>query len=200
MPVPKTANRAEKPTTDPTRLNFSPKRVMILDGAMLAVGRHFLVHGWCVPSGDTSVVLLFPEVGMRPRDVSKVLSSLILARKPVYLWGSPGGGKSEVVRQAADRLKLKLVDVRATLLDPVDLRGLPKVTKDRAEWCPPSFLPRSGDGVLFLDELAQAPPMVQAACLQLVLDRRIGEYELPAGCGRSSPPAIDKKIGRAPIG
>ncbi len=118
---------------------------------------------------------------MRPRDVSKVLSSLIPTRKPVYLWGSPGVGKSAVVRQAADTLRLKLIDVRATLLDPVDLRGLPKVTKDRAEWCPPAFLPRSGDGVLFLDELAQAPPMVQAACLQLVLDRRIGEYELPAG-------------------
>ena len=118
---------------------------------------------------------------MRSRDVAKVLSSLIPTRKPVYLWGSPGVGKSAVVRQAADGLKLKLIDVRATLLDPVDLRGLPKVTKDRAEWCPPAFLPRSGSGVLFLDELAHAPPMVQAACLQLVLDRRVGEYELPVG-------------------
>src|SRR4029079_8083765 len=38
-----------------------------------------------------------------------------------------------------------------------------------------------GEGVLFLDELAQAPPLVQAACLQLTLDRRVGEHELPAG-------------------
>ncbi|QEL17769.1 AAA family ATPase [Limnoglobus roseus] len=118
---------------------------------------------------------------MRPRDVSKALCALIPTRRPVYLWGPPGVGKSAVVRHAADALKMKLVDVRATLLDPVDLRGLPKVTKDRAEWCPPAFLPRAGDGVLFLDELAQAPPLVQAACLQLVLDRRVGEYELPPG-------------------
>ncbi|QEL17650.1 AAA family ATPase [Limnoglobus roseus] len=118
---------------------------------------------------------------MRPRDVSKALSALIPTRRPVYLWGPPGGGKSSVVKQAADALKVKLVDVRATLLDPVDLRGLPKVTEDRAEWCPPAFLPRTGDGVLFLDELAQAPPLVQAACLQLVLDRKVGEYELPPG-------------------
>jgi len=76
--------------------------------------------------------------------------------------GSPGVSKSAVVRQAADALKLKLVDVRATLLDPVDLRGLPKITKDRADWCPPAFLPRSGSGVLFLDELAQAPPLLLA--------------------------------------
>lgn len=59
MPVPKTANRAKKPTTDPTRLNFSPKRVMILDGATLAVGHHFLVHSQCVPSWDPPVVFLF---------------------------------------------------------------------------------------------------------------------------------------------
>ncbi|QEL16850.1 AAA family ATPase [Limnoglobus roseus] len=118
---------------------------------------------------------------MRPRDVSNALCALLPTRRPVYLWGPPGVGKSAVVRHAADALKLKLVDVRATLLDPVDLRGLPKVTKDRAEWCPPAFLPRAGDGVLFLDELAQAPPLVQAACLQLVLDRRVGEYELPPG-------------------
>ena len=66
---------------------------------------------------------------MRSRDVAKVLSSLIPTRRPVYLWGSPGSGKSSLVRQAADHLKLKLIDVRATLLDPVDLRGLPKITK-----------------------------------------------------------------------
>lgn len=118
---------------------------------------------------------------MRPRELSKALSTLIPTRRPVYLWGSPGVGKSAVVRQAAENLKLQLIDVRATLLDPVDLRGLPKITKDRAEWCPPSFLPKSGRGVLFLDELAQAPPLVQSACLQLVLDRRVGEYELPEG-------------------
>jgi hypothetical protein len=76
-----------------------------------------------------------------------------------------------VVKKAADGLKLDLVDVRATLLDPVDLRGLPRVSKGRAEWCPLTFLPRSGRGVPFLDELAQAPPLVQSACLQLTLDR-----------------------------
>jgi hypothetical protein len=85
------------------------------------------------------------------------------------------------VRLAAGQLGLDLTDVRATLLDPVDLRGLPRLTGDSAVWCPPAFLPRDGDGVLFLDELAQAPPLVQSACLQLTLDRRIGEYELPDG-------------------
>lgn len=118
---------------------------------------------------------------MRPSAVSTVLHDLLPTRQPLFLWGPPGVGKSSLVRQAADRLRLKTIDIRAVLLDPVDLRGLPSVHEGRARWCQPDFLPRDGKGVLFLDELAQAPPLVQSACLQLVLDRRIGEYELPEG-------------------
>ena len=118
---------------------------------------------------------------MRPSDLTAALTALLPTRRPVYLWGPPGVGKSSLVRQVAESQHWGLVDLRATLLDPVDLRGLPRLQDDRAEWCPPAFLPRGGDGVLLLDELAQAPPLVQAACLQLVLDRRLGEYELPEG-------------------
>lgn len=118
---------------------------------------------------------------MKPSEIARALAALVPTRRPVYLWGPPGCGKSSVIRQAAAMLGQELVDVRATLLDPVDLRGLPRVTKDTAVWCPPAFLPKTGEGVLFLDELAQAAPLVQAACLQLTLDRKVGEYELPDG-------------------
>jgi MoxR-like ATPase len=118
---------------------------------------------------------------VKPVDVSKALAALVPTGRPLYLWGPPGVGKSSLVRQAAAALGLDLVDVRATLLDPIDLRGLPRLTGDTATWCPPAFLPTGGAGLLFLDELAQAPPLVQAGCLQLTLDRRIGEYELPDG-------------------
>jgi len=118
---------------------------------------------------------------VRASEVTRSLFSLIPTKRPIYLWGSPGIGKSSVIRQAASSLGLGLVDIRATLLDPVDLRGLPRLDGNQAVWCPPAFLPRDGEGVLFLDELAQAAPLVQAACLQLTLDRRVGEYELPAG-------------------
>jgi hypothetical protein len=116
---------------------------------------------------------------MRPSEVMLALAALLPTRRPVYLWGAPGVGKSSIVRQAADQAGLDVLDVRAVLLDPVDLRGLPRIQDDSALWCPPAFLPRDGQGVLFLDELAQAPPLVQAACLQLTLDRRLGEYLLP---------------------
>ena len=118
---------------------------------------------------------------MRPSDFVKALAALIPTKRPVFLWGPPGAGKSSLVKQVTNTLSLELVDVRATLLDPVDLRGLPRLDRDTAVWAPPAFLPRNGQGVLFLDELAQAAPLVQTACLQLTLDRRIGEYELPDG-------------------
>lgn len=119
---------------------------------------------------------------MKASAIVRSLRSLIHARQPVFLWGSPGCGKSSVVRQLAAALKLPLQDIRALLLDPVDLRGLPFLGKDgTSQWATPDFLPTSGSGILFLDELNAAPAMVQASCYQLVLDRKLGEYTLPDG-------------------
>ncbi|NCC26299.1 MAG: MoxR family ATPase, partial [Deltaproteobacteria bacterium] len=119
---------------------------------------------------------------MKPSEIVIALETVIHIRQPVFLWGAPGVGKSQVVAQVAARRSLELVDVRAVLLDPVDLRGIPRIdAQGNAVWCPPSFLPRSGQGVLFLDELNTAPPLVQAACYQLILDRKLGEYILPEG-------------------
>jgi len=114
--------------------------------------------------------------------VANALTILIDSKQPVFLWGPPGVGKSQVMHQTATAMGREIVDIRAILLDPVDLRGLPRITgSGQAQWCAPAFLPNTGEGVLFLDELNAAPPLVQAACYQLVLDRRIGEYELPEG-------------------
>lgn len=118
---------------------------------------------------------------MKPSQVAKVLEAMMKVGEPTFLWGAPGCSKSSLVKQAAARLELPVVDIRAVLLDPVDLRGIPYVKDKVAHWATPSFLPRDGKGIIFLDELVNAPPMVQSALLQLVLDRRIGEYELPDG-------------------
>jgi AAA domain (dynein-related subfamily) len=123
------------------------------------------------------------EITMKPSRISEVLESMIGGRWPVFVWGPPGCGKSSVVRSVADKLGLGILDIRASLLDPTDLRGIPTVVNGRAVWCPPSFLPQKSDkpGVLFFDELNAAPPLVQASLYQLTLDRRVGEYELPDG-------------------
>ncbi|MBQ7457502.1 MAG: AAA family ATPase [Desulfovibrio sp.] len=121
---------------------------------------------------------------MKPSHIKAALATLLAIRQPVFLWGPPGVGKSQLVAQTAKAHNLALIDIRAILLDPVDLRGIPRITETHtASWCPPAFLPKEEQtrGILFLDELNAAPPLVQAACYQLVLDRRIGEYLLPDG-------------------
>jgi hypothetical protein len=119
---------------------------------------------------------------MKSSAISNALRVLVSARQPAFLWGGPGIGKSAVIRQLAAALSMPLRDVRALLLDPVDLRGLPFLGTDgRSKWATPEFLPQDGTGILFLDELNAAPAMVQASCYQLVLDRKLGEYTLPAG-------------------
>jgi MoxR-like ATPase len=121
------------------------------------------------------------EFFMRPLEVRQALACLVPLQRSIYLWGPPGVGKSSLVQQLARQQNLELIDLRVTLLDPVDLRGLPRLNKTKVDWCSPSFLPTKGSGILFLDELAQATPLVLAACLQLTLDRKIGEYQLRDG-------------------
>ena len=120
---------------------------------------------------------------MKSSRVQSVLSSLLSQRWPAFVWGAPGIGKSAIIRAVAAEAKLPVRDLRASLLDPTDLRGIPAIHDGKAVWCPPSFLPQPKDqpGVLFLDEINAAPPLVQASLYQLVLDRQIGEYYLPEG-------------------
>ncbi|MGA8042357.1 MAG: hypothetical protein WCA37_06085 [Terracidiphilus sp.] len=100
---------------------------------------------------------------------------------PLHVRGACGVGKSQIVSQVAADRKCEFLDIRAVQLDPIDLRGLPRITADRAERVPPKFLPLNGEGILFLDELTSAPQMTRADCYQLVLDRKLGEYRLPEG-------------------
>lgn len=120
---------------------------------------------------------------MKASRIAEVVEALLPVRRPLFVWGPPGIGKSSVVKQVAVRHALQLIDVRASLLDPTDLRGLPYVRDGVAEWSTPSFLPRDphSTGVLFFDELNAAPPLVQASLYQLTLDRRVGDYRLPDG-------------------
>jgi len=120
---------------------------------------------------------------MRASDLTKSLKALVAQKVPTFLWGAPGIGKSSIVKQIADEKGLDFIDLRLALMDPTDLKGIPFYDKEThtALWAPPAFLPREGEGILFLDELNSAAPAVQSSAYQLILDRRIGEYELPDG-------------------
>lgn len=118
---------------------------------------------------------------LKPTELIEALGYCLDAVQPAIVWGNPGIGKSDIVRQIAKTRKVQLQDVRAVLLDAVDLRGLPTVSDNRVKWAIPEFLPKDGQGILFLDELNRAVPLVQNACFQLILDRKLGEYVLPDG-------------------
>ncbi len=122
---------------------------------------------------------------LRPSELTATLKILVEARQPVMVWGGPGCGKSEVAQQVAAEGGRTYYDVRALLLDPVDLRGIPWRDDDnRTRWAPPDFLPPTDSTALYLVNLEELPsgvPMVQAALFQLVRDRKCGEYELPEG-------------------
>lgn len=115
-------------------------------------------------------------------ELRRVLEAHLEAKwPPIFIWGPPGVGKSSIVRQIAEAGNLRVIDLRMLLMDPVDLRGLPVPYRGKVRWAPPEFLPSGGKGILFLDELNAAPPLVQASVYQLVLDRKVGEYSLPPG-------------------
>ncbi len=122
---------------------------------------------------------------MKASDITKVVNRLIVQKLPVFIWGAPGIGKSSIVKQIAKEQGLEFLDLRLSLLDPTDLKGIPFFNAETNEgvWAKPSFLPSEPDskGILFLDEINTAPPAVQASAYQLILDRKVGEYELPAG-------------------
>jgi len=122
---------------------------------------------------------------MKPSEISTAMQACIAARRPGMLWGAPGVGKSQVTAQLAKDMDMNIIDVRAILFDPVDLRGIPHIKDDRTTWAIPDFLPnveRHGEkGILFIDEINAAPQSVQAAFYQLMLDRRLGDYIMPDG-------------------
>jgi hypothetical protein len=119
-------------------------------------------------------------VTVSPAQVPEVLLGLATVR-PVFLWGPPGIGKSSLVREFAESLGLECVSLLGTQLAPEDLIGVPQIRDGRSVFCPPEAIARDEPYCLFLDELNAATPDVQKAFYSLILDRRIGNYELPAG-------------------
>ena len=108
-------------------------------------------------------------------------------QRPLFLWGPPGIGKSELVEGITKEMGGRMYDLRLAQMDPTDIRGIPYYNKDNGlmDWAPPIDLPSAEDAAqypvvtLFLDEMNSAAPSVQAAAYQLVLNRRIGKYVLP---------------------
>jgi hypothetical protein len=122
---------------------------------------------------------------MGPKAARKAIRKAIIKHRPTFLWGPPGIGKSDLVKQIGLELDREVIDVRLALWEPTDIKGIPYYNSDQGKmvWAPPAELPTDPEStaIIFLDELNSAPPAVQAAAYQLVLNRRVGTYELPKG-------------------
>lgn len=140
------------------------------------------------------------SIGKLAAELTNLYSTVINKNLPikllpsVMLWGPPGVGKSQAIRQIARETerctgkKTSVTDVRLLLFNPIDLRGIPTSNSDKtlAIWLKPQIfqMDESDDviNILFLDEISAAPQSVQAAAYQITLDRVVGEHKLPDNC------------------
>ena len=123
-----------------------------------------------------------------PNKAKNSINHAIKKKRPIFLWGPPGIGKSDIVGQITNSLsKSHLIDIRLSLWDPTDIKGMPyySANDNTMKWAPPVELPSEEFAaqfdhiVLFLDEMNSAAPAVQSAAYQLILNRRVGTYKLP---------------------
>ena len=122
-----------------------------------------------------------------PKGAKKSLRKAFKNKRPIFLWGPPGIGKSDIIKQLGDELEAHVIDVRLSLWEPTDIKGIPffDSVNETMKWAPPIELPSKEFAkkhktiILFLDEMNSAAPAVQAAAYQLILNRRVGTYHLP---------------------
>jgi MoxR-like ATPase len=123
-----------------------------------------------------------------PNSAKKSIKRAFKKKRPIFLWGPPGIGKSDIVKQISDSFSNShLIDIRLSLWEPTDIKGIPYFDSNSGTmvWGAPSELPSEefaaqyDNIVLFLDEMNSAAPSVQAAAYQLILNRKVGTYKLP---------------------
>lgn len=139
---------------------------------------------------------------VNPSRLKIAIQHCISRKRPLFIWGQPGIGKSDIVAEVARQQNRPLIDIRLPLMEPTDIRGIPyladvktynskgELIKDEQgvpihskefRWSTPSDLPtdEASRALVFFDEMSAAPPSVQAATYQIILNRRIGNYQLP---------------------
>ena len=123
-----------------------------------------------------------------PNKAKAAIRRAMLKKRPIFLWGPPGIGKSDIIAQVTDTFSNSLlIDIRLSLWEPTDIKGIPYFDANQGKmvWGEPSELPDEAMAaqydniVVFFDEMNSAAPAVQAAAYQLILNRRVGQYKLP---------------------
>ncbi|HEV2283310.1 MAG TPA: AAA family ATPase [bacterium] len=127
-------------------------------------------------------------------DTVAAIGLAILANVPLALRGAPGTGKTSLVLSIADALRWPIHTMTATIHDATDFAGLSflsssgsldtRTMRASLQWAVAlgaQAVKAGGDGLVFFDDIAYAPPAVQNALLQIVQQRRVGDFQLPLG-------------------
>jgi len=118
---------------------------------------------------------------MRPTEAKEAIHVLLKSNTPGFFWGGPGVGKSRIAEQLAAEMDKQYMDVRVLLHDPSDFKFPIPDLKERVVHWVQSIFPRDPEwnGIVVLEEVDKAPPLVQSVLLGLTLERRLGNYTLP---------------------
>jgi len=120
----------------------------------------------------------------------------IQARKPLFLWGGPGTGKTATLEQFAEALDEPLWTVILSIREPSDQGGLPQITDTGVKLHPPRWayeLKAKQHGIVFWDEFNTAPPTTQSSALRVVHGGWAGDEKLPeqtSHVAAGNPPEI----------
>ncbi len=141
-----------------------------------------------------------------PDELGEMLEKLYRSKKrggrakPIFIYGAPGIGKTQIVGQAADKVGVDMINLDLQFMSPEDFVGIPKVIdiedpeysegklksigKGVTRSNPPAVLPTDNGpegkgGFIFMDEMNRANPRVLNAMMQFVQMGRVGGYQLP---------------------
>lgn len=119
--------------------------------------------------------------------LNKILEIARISDENVLIEGLHGIGKSEQVKEYADKQNLHLEILYLSHQEVGDLIGMPSIVENITIWTKPSWLVRmeeataNGKGcVLFLDELNRAQRDVRQTALQITLEKKLHEHKLPS--------------------
>lgn len=122
---------------------------------------------------------------LKPSQLRTLLITSIKARLPVLIVGSPGIGKTSIVRQVAEELDADLLLNTPSTEDPTEPKGFPwaNATDEEAHFKPFGNLAKALRAtkltIWFLDDFGQAPASVQSGYMPLLQGRTADGHQLP---------------------